>query len=400
MKNLACLVTILLTSSLTIFAQSPTCDCKTDLDFVVKKLKDTPSFKEQMKGEALNLFNETYNRLSQKSEQALPVADCYSLLQEQIGMIDDFHLNLLFNGSANSSYLKAQPYSKAEVNALKTYLETTKANAVEGIYKLGESSIEIGLKQTANNVVEGIVLTEGDSIWRQGEVYLRGKKNKFGKYNLISNKRATKTLQMINNISFDNARLVSLKKLENPYNAEFKTDKTSNWEFKALKDNVQYIYFGSFNRREPNKTASKEFLSDLKTKLTADYLIVDLRSNGGGANKISQPFFKLLKKSKAKIYVLTNSFTVSNAEQFTVKLKSLDNTVHLGQGTYGAITYGSNYGNVYETPSGYFSLYPTDMNFHKQYFQYEGSGVVPDIKLDFNRDWIEQTLEIIEADQK
>jgi hypothetical protein len=400
MKNLACLVTMLLTSILTIFAQSPTCDCKTDLDFVVKKLKDTPSFKEQMKGEALNLFNETYDRLSQKSEQDLPVADCYSLLQEQISMIDDFHLNLYFNGPANPSYLKAQPYSKSEVIALKTYLETAKANAVEGIYKLGESPIEIGLKQRANNTVEGIVLTEGDSIWKQGEVYLRGTKNKFGKYNLISNKRAIKTLQMNNNISFDNARLVSLKKLENPYNAEFKTDKTSNWEFKALKDNVQYVYFGSFNRREPNKTASKEFLCDLKTKLTADYVIVDLRSNGGGANKISHPFFKLLKKSKAKIYVLTNSFTVSNAEQFTVKLKSLDNTVHLGQGTYGAIAYGSNYGNVYETPSGYFSLYPTDMNFHKQYFEYEGSGVIPDIKLDFDRDWIEQTLEIIEAGQK
>jgi hypothetical protein len=40
------------------------------------------------------------------------------------------------------------------------------------------------------------------------------------------------------------------------------------------------------------------------------------------------------------------------------------------------------------------------MNFHKQYFEYEGSGVIPDIKLDFDRDWIEQTLEIIEAGQK
>ena len=34
------------------------------------------------------------------------------------------------------------------------------------------------------------------------------------------------------------------------------------------------------------------------------------------------------------------------------------------------------------------------MNFH-QYYQYESKGVFPDIKLDFNRDWVDQTLKII-----
>ena len=38
---------------------------------------------------------------------------------------------------------------------------------------------------------------------------------------------------------------------------------------------------------------------------------------------------------------------------------------------------------------------PTDMNFHK-YIAYEGKGIVPEVRLDFKKDWIEQTLEIIE----
>lgn len=41
---------------------------------------------------------------------------------------------------------------------------------------------------------------------------------------------------------------------------------------------------------------------------------------------------------------------------------------------------------------------PTDMNFHK-YIAYESKGIEPEIPLDFSRDWIEQTLEIIKTDQ-
>lgn len=48
--------------------------------------------------------------------------------------------------------------------------------------------------------------------------------------------------------------------------------------------------------------------------------------------------------------------------------------------------------------SGHFTITPTDMNFHR-YIDYEGKGIIPDIPLDFDRDWIEQTLEIIEKDK-
>ena len=38
------------------------------------------------------------------------------------------------------------------------------------------------------------------------------------------------------------------------------------------------------------------------------------------------------------------------------------------------------------------------MNFHK-YFEYESKGVSPEIKLNFDKDWIEQTLEIIASNK-
>lgn len=69
----------------------------------------------------------------------------------------------------------------------------------------------------------------------------------------------------------------------------------------------------------------------------------------------------------------------------------------MGQSTFGIIAYGINYGRSYDTPSKYFQITPTDMNFH-EFYNYENKGVTPDIALDFDKDWIEQTLEIIQKD--
>ena len=68
----------------------------------------------------------------------------------------------------------------------------------------------------------------------------------------------------------------------------------------------------------------------------------------------------------------------------------------MGQSTFGVIAYGLNYGNTYTTPSGYFDILPTDMNYH-EYYSYEGKGVTPDIVLDFGKDWIAQIIELIDS---
>ena len=69
----------------------------------------------------------------------------------------------------------------------------------------------------------------------------------------------------------------------------------------------------------------------------------------------------------------------------------------MGQTTFGVISYGINHGTTYDTPSGHFEILPTDMNFH-EFYNYESKGITPEITLDFDKDWIEQTLKIIEKD--
>ena len=193
-------------------------------------------------------------------------------------------------------------------------------------------------------------------------------------------------------MSFENGRLWRYKKADNTFNNEYLSETIEVAKFKEINDDVQYLYFKTFGNHK--KKALKAFYEDTKNRLTAKNIIVDLRTNGGGNSKFSDPFLKLLKNKN--VYVITNSFTASNAEQFTLKLLKNKNAKHLGQTTFGIIAYGMNYGYRYNTPSGHFKILPTDMNFHK-YIDFEGKGITPEIQLAFDKDWIAQTLDVIEA---
>lgn len=188
-------------------------------------------------------------------------------------------------------------------------------------------------------------------------------------------------------MSFENERIWNYKKVGNNANEELPIKDQSDWVFKILNAETQYLYFGNFSSfSKENKQAYKTFYADVKTNLSAEHIIVDLKNNRGGNSKLSDSFLKLLKNKN--IYIITNCFSIIKGCQFTLKLKGLKKAKHLGQTTRGIIAYGMNYGYQYDTQSGYFIMTPTDMKFNK-YIQYEGKGVSPETPLDFDSDWIE-----------
>ena len=174
----------------------------------------------------------------------------------------------------------------------------------------------------------------------------------------------------------------------NYYNANFPDQK---FVFKNLNDNFTYVKLGSFNSSNKGIEEATKFYDEISEKLTTKNLIVDLRNNNGGGDKSSTQFYKLFKKFKGKIYVLVNFYTVSNAEQFAIKMKELKNVVILGDITRGMITYGRNYDKDKETPSQNFRIYFSDLKDNwKQYLKYEEMGLKPEIYLTSDKDWIEQ----------
>ncbi|WP_299336570.1 S41 family peptidase [uncultured Psychroserpens sp.] len=400
-----CIVLIFTISST--FAQSSTCDCKADLDFVVEKMKKMPSYKKQIKGKKAEEFTNTYNRLSAKMETPIPVEACYKMLLEQMLLVNDVHASIQMNNSYLSediaedadklSNFKASvlfqnhPKSAYNLRDLEKELGNKPAESLEGIYNYQKSQ-KIGIYYAENKKdLIGVVLNSSLNHWIPGEIRFYATHTTDNKYNVYQYDINTRIPHFVKSLSFENGRLWSYKKLGNTNNFEFPENDQPQLEFKQINENTQYLHFRNFSNSE--KEAHLNFYKDVKDKITAKHIIVDLRSNSGGNKKYSDTFLKLLKSKK--IYILTNCFTGSNGEQFTVKLKKLKHAIHLGQTTRGIIAYGKNYGYQYNTPSGHFKMTPTDMNFHK-YIAFEGKGVAPDITLDYDKDWMQQTLEIIE----
>ena len=409
MKKLAIFLIVLFISISNSNAQSETCDCKKDLDFVVEKIKKMPSYKKQIKDKKLVEFNTTYNQLVLKMKQPIPLVDCFKLLQQQLMIVNDIHTNIYFEKEVltkedieneikllefkTSNVFKNHPKTNRNLIELKNELKQKPDSSLEGIYNYkGIQKIGIYLSENKKNLI-GVVLESSVDSWEAGEIRFYATHTTGNKYNVLDYNITSRSPSMMKSLSFENGRLWSYKKLKNTLNYEFAPKENSNLEFKQLTNNVQYLYFKNFSSfSAKNRKAFKVFYEEVKNKLTAKNIIVDLRNNGGGNKKLSDPFLKLLRGKN--VFIITNSYTVSNAEQFTVKLKKIKNAIHLGQVTMGAISYGMNYGYDYSTPSGFFRILPTDMDFHK-FIKYEGKGVTPDIALLFDRDWIEQTLEVI-----
>ena len=411
MKKISLIIIAFLFGTVSIIAQSKTCDCKTDLDFIVEKIKKMPSFKKQIKGEKATEFSNTYGKLSAIMQQPILVENCYKLLLEQMLLVNDVHASIqvtteFISKDARANAMKTETFKSSElfknhpktnrnISKLKDQLSKKSLKDLEGIYNYGDEE-KIGIYYSENKKdLIGIVLYTNLKHWEAGEVRFYATHTNGNKYNFYYYKVDTRTPSLIKSLSFENGRIWRYKKDGNTFNNELYSLKDGVAEFKQLNNDTQYLYFKTFGNS--NKKELVRFYDDTKEKITAKNVIVDLRSNSGGNKKYSDPFLKLLKDKN--VYVITNCFAGSNGEQFTLKLLKNKNAKHLGQTTRGIIAYGMNYGSQFITPSGHFKITPTDMNFHK-YIAYEGKGITPEIPLDFDKDWIDQTLEIIEADNK
>ncbi|WP_047418463.1 S41 family peptidase [Cellulophaga sp. Hel_I_12] len=397
----------------TTYSQKETCDCKTDLDFLIVKMKEMPSYKHQIKKQKKEaFFQEQYNAIATQMNEPLAVYKCYLLLNEMMGTLTDIHATVLSNTiplsneNAKDSVTVAKFIASSEfanhpsainnLTELRSALERKPKDALEGIYYYGDHLI-VGIYAKGDEKYEGVVLASNVPIWVPGQVYLHVRKSGDNQYDVASYNLTTKKMYHIKSIAFENGRLFNLVKDRKTKDYSLVPEENSDWEYKAINKNTAYVHFGTFDRGSANKNMADVFYEDHKDNFNVANIIVDLRNNRGGSKKLSDPFYKLFKKSGAKIYILTNQFTGSNGEQFTVQLKKINGALHLGQTTWGIVSYGFNYGRSYTTPSKFFDVMPTDMDFHTKFFKYEDVGVVPDRALEINRSWIDQTLAFIEA---
>ncbi|MEJ5993421.1 S41 family peptidase [Pedobacter sp. Du54] len=356
-----------------------------DLDALYQAIQLTPSYKAQLKNDY------SYRKLYENLRKDLKSSDDFVVYQQLLKLIyplKDNHLG--FYRKPDSSY--KFNYLKPAINSveLEKKYATKPIDSIVGVYYslngknkaiIYEQWPKIFYLQNLNTGVVEAILNQTDPTRFEGIRFLN----------------PPVPYLLYRNVRFRNGRIDDLgyRKVQGESFNELQKG-IGNFEYKDLGEDIGYLRLSSFSANNDNVKKATDFFNETKSQIVASNLIVDVRNNGGGAYKTSQQFINFLKSYKGHVYILQNGFSVSNAEQFLIRLRGRKNITTLGETTKGMITYGSNYGKTIALPSGRFLFYPTDMNGRAEELKYENIGVDPDVKLD-NRggDWIIQVKEYI-----
>ena len=406
--------------TLTLKAQKPAKNSTSDLDHLYSILKETPSYKDQIKGSRKNEYEALYNRLKTESTTANSDLQQFFLLSQLLMPLKDNHLyfyqsgdpklhtklsdSLFIKNYRSSRQFSEYPHAAVDPDSLTKALENQPQDSIQGIYHMG-NYFKVGLYRTAKrDSLIGVALETQNPIWDRGQIAFILKEYSPGRFRAFYSDIVQKTFRLVKNEKFQHRSLTESgwKKFPNEKDHVNLAPKTAVYELKRLDSNIQYLRLGSFATSTQFLLKSQTFFDAVKDSLTSQNLIVDLRNNGGGGFKNSGKYLKLLKAyaKHGHIYALINNRTVSNAEQFTIKLKRIKNVTTFGETTNGTLTYGNNYGKTETLASGKFSLYITDMTDAGNYLPYEEAGVSPDHHLPVSRDWIQQVTDVIKGENK
>jgi hypothetical protein len=354
-----------------------------DLKELYNALQQIPSYKKLKKND--KSYAALYDGLKSKIVDA-DDKSAFKLLSKLLIAINDNHLGLYStpDSTRKSNLVKIS----VNTDSLKKELQLKHVDSLEGLYYSGKN--ELGIYANSPNNFFLVSLANSAIL---AELF----KTSYGGCDLIWYGNKVVPFSLLKNVRLVNGVLIGLP-LSKHKNKNFATlmREKEHFELKAIDDEISYLRLSSFSSNNDNIKKSADFYADILGQLPKKYLIVDVRNNGGGGYKTSGKFIELLKKYKGHIFLLHNSATVSNAEQFVLALKGRKNVTTLGEQTKGMITFGSNYGKKITLPSGRFVFSPTDMKGLDRELAYESKGIDPDVKLDiFKGDWIEQTMDYI-----
>lgn len=395
---------------------------RADLDALDAKLQQTPSFKDQVKGPTRAAYDALYRSLRADTARAGNAFDDFFRLARLSFPWYDHHLGFYqypqptlvpaqyHDREAVARYQQSDhfnqfPSIRLPLDSLYATLAAKPVDSVEGIYYY-DTLLTVGLYRSSSpDELTGVVLKSTLPVWKAGQVAMRLYEYRPHCFRAIYTHPIYKYLMLYSNEKYRDHSLLNSWFYNSVTPAIYtKTpaaiDHTNisrgapPFLFRALTPAVQYLRLGNFSATSTGMKLSQDFYGRIKDSLTARHLIVDLRNNTGGAEKVSRKFLQLLKRygRQGKIYVLVNNGTMSQGEIFTLQLRKTVHASVYGQTTSGTIGYGVNYGDAWKLPSGRYAAVLTDMRNRWAYRKYESIGVAPDHPCDPARDWVQQLL--------
>lgn len=378
-----------------------------DLKFIYENLKKSASYQTQKDRHIL--VEEKYNLLLKEAENDLYLIEALSNYYSLIDIIKDYHNRIYSFGNpftkedlTDSLRVKSllheskynTPQTVLNLDSLENSLKKRSALDLEGIYF--NSLVRVALVQAGPKHI-GVILESKIASWKRGDEIFYLFSNDANQKRIIMGEWYSKRLiGVVDYFKEGNFLGYSLLK-EHAVKQNFsQKQEKGNYVFKEISPEVDYISISTFSGWNPIYQEAITFYNGIDLKGLAKNLILDLRNHVGGGDRNSLVLLKKLRKYKGNIYVLVNHQTLSNAEQFVVRLKKFPKVRVLGDRTYGVLTYGINYDRPLTTPSGRFKIAFTDLkDSWKEFLPYEGVGIEPDIYLRNDSDWIRQVLDRI-----
>lgn len=419
LQVLRVLMTVLLAIMCCSHSRAQTVD--PDAEKLYALVKNLPSFKDQIKGDKEQQFNKVYEQVLKDLPSARDEFSHLYTLSQLVLQLNDNHLyfyrvppfNITRQSYTDSTFMAKYRSSDAFTKHLTTMLNVDSlykakrkapADSVEGIYYINKD-LTMALYRTAKrDSLIGVITNSRLPTWSRGQIAMILKEytpNRFRAYRYDSFQRYW---GLIANEKFMHNMLTESRWKKFPDQADYVNIAPAEplFQFRSINKTIQYLRSGSFATGTSNLVTSQQFYNRIKDSLTAPTMIVDLRNNGGGGFKASAVFLALLKDyaTKGRIMALINNRTYSNAEQFALRLKPVENVTLLGETTNGTLTYGNNTGITETLPSGIFKLYVTDMADYGNYLPYENLGIKPSVFLKADSDWVIQTQKYIESKSK
>lgn len=378
-----------------------------DLQALKSILEKTPSYRTQIRGNKKDVYSALFDSLAQVESVGTDEIGKFRNLVRLFYPIMDNHLG--FYQLPSNDRKVHFPRFQGNLDSLIRNLDEKPLHGIEGVYTYGEH-LRIGIFQSGESSYTGVVLDSDSDVWETGEFIAfldRHGPNMFRavyfhpKFKNLIYFPIEKYLNyaLANSVFyFSDCDCVFTKAGQVDNYVNLPKDR-EDFVFKSLQPGIKYLGIAHFSADRQKMIDSKAFLETVKDSIAGSTLILDLRNNQGGAQKVSKQYTHILKKhaKKSSIYVLINNGTMSQGEIFTLQLRGLRNVHILGQNSHGALAYGSNYGKRQKLPSGAFEVYATDMYGHggRKLLPYENVGLAPDSSLSPSEDWIEQTIRLI-----
>jgi len=376
------------------------CNCSNSLAFLHEKITRYPAYKKNKAA-----YQEAFQLAKEAANTAQTDYACYQVLNRLIVSLNDNHSRVHGVSPSDPDYSGPPadqiglPRTGRNLDSLRTALADKPVEAIEGIYS--KEGLELGVYRQGDTSYQGVILQTTAKNWVPGEIMLSFIPIANGYYLAYGGQFSNKRLISYTERFKEDGRmlLLGLQKDSNLPNYSRTPYPDTTFLRKELAPDITYIKVGSFSSYYPALSEAEDFYKTLEGTLTKPHLIVDLRGNSGGGWRNSDILFKILKKylKQNRVYVLTSHNTVSNGEIFTWELSRYDNCITLGDRTQGTLSYEIK-NSTFALPCGRFLAVLTSRSLDK-YREAESVGIAPARVLDYNKPWIDQTVQFIREQQ-